>query len=401
VTLGGVTTHQIIAAYVDLLAYTVLLANVALVCSVIFHRGGTAAACTTLLMVIYGVAPKIAGLELNRLGIPTGSRSAGSNNWQLMTLEWIRDGSVFDQLNNVMQTGFNEPIFTRQVISNIVVGVVCFALAWILFGPRVNNAVPGGATRGILLKSTTRVKFLSPGRCWGNPFAWKDFQFIGGGYSFLVGKLLVYVGLFAAITLIALSPNNWVGVMLSDSPVVYFQLMLGIVVLEACVSASRIFHDEIRLQTMSSLLMLPKSIPYIGYSKAIGCLLGLMPALGCLTASAMFLPSMSEVTAVGILLDPRVWAAVMTFLIFLHLVALLSLFVRWGALPAAIFLMGPVSVCCPVWQLLFIAIAPGPNGLTDTWGKLPATITVWILTGLVCFVFQMMIAARLQELGTK
>ena len=53
--------------------------------------------------------------------------------------------------------------------------------------------------------------------------------------------------------------------------------MVGGLILEACVSASRIFHDEIRLHTMSSLLMLPRSIPYMGYSKAIGCLMGLDP----------------------------------------------------------------------------------------------------------------------------
>ena len=90
----------------------------------------------------------------------------------------------------------------------------------------------------------------------------------------------------------------------------------------------------------------------------------------------------------------------MTFLIFLHLIALLSLFVKWGALPAAFFLMGPVLSCCPVWQV-YLVVGQGPNGLSTVWGELPATITVWILTGLVCFVFQMMIAARLQELGTK
>ena len=59
VTLGGVTTLQIVAAYVDLLAYTVLLANVALVCSVVFQRGGNAAAFTTLLMVLYAIAPNV------------------------------------------------------------------------------------------------------------------------------------------------------------------------------------------------------------------------------------------------------------------------------------------------------------------------------------------------------
>ena len=401
VTLGGVTTLQIVAAYVDLLAFTVFLANIALVCSVIFQRGGTAAACTTVLLIFYGVAPYIAELEHARLTSMAWTKTVWWQTLILTTLEWIQESSVYGQLSKIMSSSFNQPIITRQVISNCVAGVICFGLSWLLFGPSINNAAPGGVSRGVILKSTSRVKFLSPGRCWHNPFVWKDFQFIGGGYSLLVGKLILYIGLFATMTAVSLSGDNWLGLMFQDVAGIYFNFMLAALIIEACVSAARIFHDEIRLHTMSSLLMLPRSIPYIGYSKMFGCLLGLMPATVCLIASSLFLPTTTSINYVNLLIDPRLWAAIMTFLIFLHLIALLSLFVRWGALPAAIFLMGPVSVCCPVWQLLFMAVAPGPNGLSDTWGKLPATITVWILTGLVCFVFQMMIAARLQELGTK
>ena len=399
VTLGGVTTHQIFAAYVDILAFTVLLANTALVCSVVFQRGGNAAAVTTLLMILYTVLPPIAGFELKDL-IATGwTKSVWWKTAILTSLEWIEKSCIYFQLQEVMQTGFNQPILTQQVISNIAVGIVCFGLAWLLFGPSVNNAAPGGASRGVILKSTSRVQFLSPGRCWSNPFVWKDFQFIGGGYSLFVGKLLAYVMLFALICGVSVYNRNWLGISLNDVGGIYFGCMLAILIIEACISASRVFHDEIRLQTMSSLLMLPRSIPYIGYSKAIGCLMGLAPAAICLAGSALLLPDFRIANFAKLLIEPHFWATVMGIMIFLHLVALLSLFVKWGALPMAFFMMGPISTCCPVWQLMFLAV--GPNGLQDLWGKLPATITVWILTGLVCFVFQMMIAARLQELGTK
>ena len=62
-------------------------------------------------------------------------------------------------------------------------------------------------------------------------------------------------------------------------------------------------------------------------------------------------------------------------------------------------LMGPISSCCPVGQLLFFVA--GPQGMRENFGLLAATATIWILMGLVCFVFQMMIAARLQELASK
>ena len=399
VTLGGVTTHQIFAAYVDILAFTVLLANTALVCSVVFQRGGNAAAVTTLLMILYAALPKIAGLELKDLIANGWTKSVWWKTAVLTSLEWIEKSCIYYQLQEVMQTGFNQPILTEQVISNIAVGTVCFGLSWLLFGPSVNNATPGGASRGVILKSTSRVQFLSPGRCWSNPFVWKDFQFIGGGYSLFVGKLLAYVMLFALVCAVSVYNRNWLGINLNDVGGVYFGCMLAILIIEACISASRVFHDEIRLQTMSSLLMLPRSIPYIGYSKAIGCLMGLAPAAICLAGSALLLPNFRIANFAKLLIEPHFWATVMGIMIFLHLVALLSLFVKWGALPMAFFMMGPISTCCPVWQLMFLAV--GPNGLQDLWGKLPATITVWILTGLVCFVFQMMIAARLQELGTK
>lgn len=399
VTLGGVTTHQIFAAYIDIFAFTVLLANTALVCSVVFQRGGNAAAVTTLLLVLYLVLPRIAAFELSDLISSGWTKSGWWKSVILTSLEWTERSCLFYELHGVMQTGFNESILTKQVISNVIAGLLCFGLAWLLFGPSINNATPGGVSRGLILKSTSRVKFLSPGRCWSNPFIWKDFQFIGGGYSLFIGKFLAYVFLLAAIVGVSMYHSNWFGFNISDVGGIYFFSMLTALILEACISASRIFHDEIRLQTMSSLLMLPRSIPFMGYSKAIGCLFGLAPAAICLAGAALLLPNFHIDDIPKIAIEPFFWGAVMIFLVFLHLIALLSLFVKWGALPMAFFLMGPISTCCPVWQLMFFAV--GPNGLQDAWGKLPATMTVWILTGLVCFVFQMMIAARLQELGTK
>jgi hypothetical protein len=378
----------------------VLLANVALVCSVVFQRGGNAAAFTTLLMVIYAIAPKYAVLQRTSLLAMGWTKAVWWKSAILDFLEWLEESCVLYELMEVMTTGFAKPIINRQVISNCVAGFLCFGLAWLLFGPRVNSATPGGATRGTLLKSTSRMQFLSPGRCWDNPFVWKDYQFIGGGYLLSVGKLLAYLAVLLGMSAVALTPSNWFGWTLNEVGPAYFIFMLCALVLEACIYASRVFHDEIRLQTMSSLLMLPRSIPYMGYSKAIGCIMGLFPAVLCFIGSLFLLPNTTPIKQFSSIIDPRIWALIMTFLIFLHLIALLSLFVKWGALPAAFFLMGPISICCPAGNLMFFVASPN-SGIQSVWGELPATITVWILTGLVCFVFQMMIAARLQELGTK
>lgn len=400
VTLGGVTTHQIVAAYIDLISYTVLLANVALVCSVLFDRGGRAAVCTTLLLIFHVLAAYLSKIELSELTMMGWTKGIWWQGLILTILEWTKDSCILFELDAVMQTGFSQPLLTRQVISNLVTGGFAFAFAWWLFGPIVNNATHDSTQRGILVKSTSRMKMFSPGRCWNHPLLWKDFQFIGGGYAYFVMKLFFYLGVFAALSGISIYNQNWMGFNFADISQMYIIFMSVALLLEACASATRIFHDEIRLQTMSSLLMLPRSIPYIGYSKALGCLLGLVPATICLFGAILLQQNVGLERAFLVLIDARLWAAIMTLLIFLHLIVLLSLFVKWGALPAAALMIGPITTCCPVWQLLWVVVGPSGGG-DDVLSRLPATITVWILTGLVCFVFQMMIAARLQELGTR
>ena len=399
VTLGGVTPHQIYAAYVALLAYMILLANVALVFSTICQRGGTAAGMTTLMFALYFALPGLANL----LSADLVSIGWGQSHWfagtVLESLEWLGQSSIWDRLQATTQTGFKDPVFSRQVISNSLGGLICFLTAWVTFNPFTRSLSSQGVTRGIVLKSTSRVRFLSPGRCWALPLVWKDFQFIGGGYSFAVVKLIGYSALLALVVYVnAVDSVTASSVRWGDVGQMYCTWMLGAVVIEGCIFASRIFHDEVRLQTLSSLLMLPRAIPYLAYSKALGCLMGLLPSLLCLALGALLLPGIESQRALEMLVEPYLWGIVLSVMIFLHLIALLSLFVKWGALPLALMLMGPITMCCPVGQLLFVV---GQQGLRENFGVLAATATVWILMGLVCFVFQMMIAARLQELGSK
>lgn len=399
VTLGGVTPHQILAAYVALLAFMALLANVALVFSTICERGGSAAGLTTLLLVLYATTPSFAPAltaELTRVGLPQ-STWYGQSLFQL--LEWSAESSVYWRIHwRIMETGFNEPIISTQVMTNSVGGLICFCIAWLVFIPSTGKANSGGVSRGLVLKSTSRMRLFSPGRSWAMPLAWKDFQFIAGGYSFAMIKVFAY-----ALLLVATIYVNYYwgggGLQWGDIGTAYVSLLLAAIGIEACILAARIFHDEVRLQTLSSLLMLPRSIPYLAYTKALGCVLGLLPSIICLCLGTLLLPGVDVSTAMETLIDPFTWGIILGVTIFLHLVALLSLFVKWGALPLAIFVMAPISLCCPVWQLLFLVV--GRGAVRDSMGALAATVTVWILMSLVCFVFQMMIAARLQELGSK
>ncbi len=401
VTLGGVTPHQIFAAYAALLAYMILLANVALVWSTVCQRGGTAAGMTTLIFVIYFLLPwaaKSLSADLAGYGWSPAHWLTGT---LLMTLDWLANSSIVDRLFATTETGFHDPIFSRQVVTNCAGGVASFLMAWLLFNPFTRSLTSQGVTRGLVLRSTSRIRFLSPGRCWALPLVWKDFQFIGGGYSIAVVKLVAYSALLAGVVYVnSMEGVTASGVRWGDVGQMYVTWMLVAVVLEGCIFATRVFHDEVRLQTLSSLLMLPRSIPYLAYSKALGCLMGLLPSVLCLALGALLLPGVDSDRVPQMLVEPYLWGAVLSVLIFLHLIALLSLFVKWGALPLALVLTVPMMSCCPVGQLLFFVIGQ-QGGLRESYGVLAATATVWILMGLVCFVFQMMIAARLQELGSK
>ena len=187
---------------------------------------------------------------------------------------------------------------------------------------------------------------------------------------------------------------------------IFTSCLIGFIVLECALFAARIFHDEIRMQTMSSLLMLPRSIAYIAYSKAAGCLLSLAPGAFWLAfcGGVAFLsgwltgPNVDPVA--HIILNPGLWGGLLVVSVFVHLTTLLSLFVKWGALPLAFFVMIVMGCTCPnllVLPMIFIGQAIG----SEETGFVIASLVMIGVNLTTSFVLQMMIGARLQEIGSK
>ncbi|MFO0919111.1 MAG: hypothetical protein U0872_12450 [Planctomycetaceae bacterium] len=407
ITLGGVTMQQVVAAYVALLAYLIGLANLALVWSVVCRRTGSAAGLTSLVLLVYFIAPWLAGhLLANAWASPRGWQT-----WVIFALSVINNMEIFRQLSHIMATGFNQSVFSTQVITNLVFGAVCFCIARLIFIPFTQDAGQQTESRGLVLSSASNMKLFSAGRCWNNPLVWKDYHFLTGGYSLAIVKLFAYGGLFGLIA--------WVNYYNSPYPqlqwdVIYGQFatcLTGFLILEASIFAARIFHDEIRLQTMSSLLMLPRTIPYLAYSKALGCLLGLLPALFWLviTLGIMGVGDMIPAPArangysgpfallLYVITNPNLWAVLLVLSFFLHLTSLLSLFVKWGALPLAITVMVMMTCVCPIVPMMF--------GLIQNVEQLPgaelvATLMLILVNLVASFVLEMMIGARLQEIGS-
>lgn len=398
ITLGGVLLNQVLAAYASLLAFTVLFANVGLLASVVSKRTGTAMGFSTLFLVLYTVCPLLADSFADwlksRLGWPTqldGGLDA------LTSI--VANSSVWMRLGEIQQSTFADPPIGTQVVSNVVGAVVCFLLAWAVFPWFALSDDHGATNRGWLSIPTGRWKLFSAGRAWSNPLIWKEYNFLAGGHSY---SLIKFVGYGLSFPLLGVlffvfdsSGGRWPD--WNDVLGSHVFLLVGMLMLELSIQASRIFHDEIRAQTMVSLLTLPRSIGYIGYSKVAGALLGLVPVAFWIGVDLLSLPEGVE-HAVSALGHPAFWTAILVLTAFLHLTVLLSLFIRWGALPLSFFITLMSNYCCPLLWMPMIFLA----GSSDEPEVMAILIGIqWVMLLVTGFLFQVMIHARLYELGSK
>lgn len=434
ITLGGATLDQILAAYVALGAFIIFLANAGLFSSVICARGGTAAALTCFWVALYFIMPWFAyyiSSEIRTAGGPTTTISK----WVVATSDVLQQTSVASELSQIVSSGYGDlsdvlpvnedgqPISswswavwqirfkmlaTTQVISNIIGGLLFFAISWILFDRLTRYERPGFvAERNLFMPLKIGRAQRSPlGQAWQNPLIWKDFYFVAGGPRWLFFRqLLIWI-----VVIVLYFWMSFAGAFGSGS---YFELdqlfaialtiFILVLIIEASIYSSRIFQTELQNQTLSALLMLPCSVAYLGYSKAVGCLLGLIPTcisiffawVGILASSAYVdrtLESTFEVLG-----QPIVWCGVTLVVVFLNLVTTISLFLKWGALPLSFVIVFFGSSCCPLTYILmaFAGAASDPLGAA-------AGILINIMAmALISLVFHAVIASRLQALGSK
>jgi hypothetical protein len=198
---------------------------------------------------------------------------------------------------------------------------------------------------------------LYPSRPWKRALAWKDFYFTTGGKLWIVIKLLIY----GAPLLVTRcwpqqlgGPPPW-----KDFGVGVFWFMIVFIAVELAFAAASIFRNERQGQTLSSLAMLPQGIRRVAYEK----LLGVVPSLcaaGAYLILSLPLVAKPFLDALGNLdwRDDTGWMPLLFMaaqaVFFLHLVAVLSLYVKRGALPLAIAVQFLLSMFAGVtFEILF------------------------------------------------
>ncbi len=401
VTMGGVMHSQVWSVTVALLAYMVFLAGFGLLCSTLAPRSQTASVWMVIGLLIYFVVPSVAvSWSISHTTWLLNQRGTTPQTTLFRTLiEGIGDICVFLQMGKILTTGFRDTAWSTQVVTNVLAGVACVALSWLFFGVATRSPSTEGGSRGLV----TRNRQLSPfyaGRTWINPFVWKDFHFVSGG----MGMILVRVVYYGGLSLVALAIENkndpyamsWFGT-------IFFLVWFSVVV-DAARVLSRSMQDEVRGQTLASLMMLPRSANGIVYSKFAGAMLGWLPGPIIGLIFTIVSPTMREgieqmlYEQNGVNGIVVITMLILYFALIPHYAAFFALYVRWGAVALAIgmtiatyfVLMMGLSIC------LMLASGTGPINSAEL-----LLFVISIVLFFICAACHIGVMLRVQALGSK
>lgn len=362
VTLGGVGLVQIEAAYGSLLAYLFLVCNLALLFSVLFRSTTTAAGFTLGVLLFFLLAHYWAAAILHSIS-PGTTRGPWAFADKLIDLWGRATPSV--RLIEIFQTGFTGPAITFQVVSDLVLGVLLFLLSWIVFDRCTREEKESAPSRRWLARPATRQSRIPPGLIGPRAISWKDFTFTSGGRYGLLLKFGVVAGLIVFCNVFALETGSINSLTREFEGSVLFWMSIVATAIFLALDAGRMFREEIRWKTLSSLITLPISIPELAYRKVAGTLVSTLPLLVGVVPGVILAPGFARDFVNGIFEDSTSFEAfvvvILQFILFLHLTAFLSLIVKRGALPLAIgiqYLGG--SFFMTFLGMMFIAT--GPNG---------------------------------------
>ena len=357
VTMGGVNPIQVHAVYAAMFAYLFMLSGVGLCCSTLNSRNRTAVLWTAVFVAIYFIFPPF----MIRLVLLPSGRTAQIPEF----VAWVDESCIFYQVNSILASNFQQTTFSRQVISNTVIGMFGYFLSVILFGLAAQVPSTESTSRGLLQQTRGRTPFGSPGRPRFNPFVWKDFHFIGGGTVGLILRVALIV--FSYFVVCDVTDRlgggwNWGPPHWGTATGTFVSLMVFGVTLDAGQLMSRCLGEEIRGQTLGSLLMLPHSTPAILYSKLLGVFLAWLPGLTAIVFVLLL-------TADGLNCAHAFWeypGAMLLFAVHFVLVphvAMVAAFrVSWGGL--ALGIGTAIAVAC----LSFVTILcfhSGPNSVIN------------------------------------
>ena len=259
---------------------------------------------------------------------------------------------------------------------------VFFLFAWLLFDVFTRNEAVSTPARGMMAMFSKRV--ASQSRVWNHAIVWKDFNFLTGGVTAVVIKLLAYSILMGAMSVmiskrVRTDVSDNVGATLMAS-------MLTALIVEIPIYLSRLFREELRWQTWSCLALLPKTTTRVALGKLAGVAPAFLPAIIVFVVGAFIAPKFFEnYLFKRIFIREDGWYWMLQYLLAVHVIVLLSLVVKWGAVP-----FGISVVVVP--NVIFMATT-GRNASNTT------LAAIGVCTFVLAIFFQWLIIRQLKTLA--
>ena len=175
-----------------------------------------------------------------------------------------------------------------------------------------------------------------------------------GGWSWVVTKFFFYPGL--ALLVMGVTSAAGSTRIVDTWNTIGGQLLVSIggfgFLAEFAGVCGRIFGAEIHGRTAQQIITLPVSVAQIGYQKIAGGLLALLPAFSMIVVGMSF-DHRSAVALSRFVTTSEGFAAVVAYLVFVHICVYLSIHIRTGAVVLAFFMMWMAAI---TWNVLLLAM---------------------------------------------
>jgi ABC-type transport system involved in multi-copper enzyme maturation permease subunit len=351
VTLGGVATQQVFAAYALLGTYLIALTCLGLFFSVVLTKVWRAVIMT--LAVCLGLTLLPVCLEsmsdrLNPTGLlwdqqkqtivnPSPERPVETSvspleikvaNQLQRAAAWIETVTPWTHSRQLTGGSSQSIQISRSLLVHATFAAFFFGLAWLLFDRYCGDESRYGESRkGQPIRQ--RFRFFRLPRATHRPVAWKDFHFNFGGRLWFILRLLAYP-IIAAIVIFQSSPS------ITREAIVNGTWIVGLLVLYLDLSffVIRSWGPEVWDRNLSQLVLTPRSMPQLNLQKLVALAVALIPS--CILPFAAL--AMDQYRETGTI----TWRGVLIYLsiaaqslFFFSLCLNLSIRVRWAALLGA------------------------------------------------------------------
>lgn len=326
--LGGLTAGQVLAVWFSLGCYLTALAGMGLIWSVVCREGYRASRGMILCVVLLNwIAPIVEGVvawlkELKIVGVTAMTPPVAA------ALERFgRAISVQERIRSTLASESGVRFLQEQSLVHLAIGLTSFLIAAAVFRRATEYAHepivrPLGLARARSHRPTRRP--------WGDPLAWKEFQFLTSG---ILGFAVQSLALAVILGLIFRFDAVVYRYLRVTAPQFAITGLTALSLSELAYVANRTLAWEARAGTLSTLAMLPRPLVGILLSKLLGGLMGAIPPLAAIAV-------IGSVCDLGLLLPKAgTWdflALGAIVLAFLHLITLYSLFHPWAAIPLAL-----------------------------------------------------------------